>query len=58
MDLYKLTDKEAIGVVVDSVAEDLGISKKEARILVKNALIYNCVIDEITGQCRFLSGRE
>lgn len=53
-ELYKLTATEAISYAVDNVAEEHGISKKFARDLVLNALVYNCVIAEIAGQVNFL----
>ena len=53
-ELYKLTANEALAYAVDEVVEEHGISKKLARELVLNALVYNCVIEEIKGQVRFL----
>lgn len=54
MELFKLTANEAIQNMVDEVAECKGISKKLAKQLVINALVYNCVQDEILGQVNFL----
>lgn len=54
MELFKLTANEAIQNMVDEVAESKGISKKLAKQLVINALVYNCVQDEILGQVNFL----
>lgn len=52
--LYKMTANEAIQNMVDEVAEAKGITKTLAKQLVINALIYNCVQDEILGQVDFL----
>lgn len=57
-ELYKMTANEALSYVVDEVAEDHDISKKLARELVLNALVYNCVIEEIKGQVSFLLEKE
>lgn len=56
-ELYELTANEAIKNMVDELAEDEGISKKLAKKLVINALIYNCVQEEIIGQAKWLLGR-
>lgn len=53
-ELYKLTPSEALSGVIEEVAEDNGISKKMAKDLVLNSLIYCVVIEEIKGQVRFL----
>lgn len=57
-ELYKLTATEAISYVADEVAEENHISKKLARELVKNALVYSVVIEEIQGQVKFLLERD
>lgn len=57
--LYKLTMKDAIKGAVYRVMEDNPeLSEKSAKELVLNALIYNCVIDEIVGQVDFLLEKE
>lgn len=53
-DLWKLTANEALSPVIDEVAEEHGVSKKLARDLVMNALVYCVVIEEIKGQVNFL----
>ena len=58
VDIYDLTAAQAVDVVVKEVMEVMGISKKDASVLVKNALVYNVVIDEIISQCMFLAGRD
>lgn len=54
VDLYDLTWSEAADGVIEDVAKRIGITKKQATILVKNTLIYNCVAEEIAGQAEFL----
>lgn len=56
--MFELTLKEAAQYAVDEIAESLGCSKKKAMELFKNAIVYNCVIDEIVGQAMFLAKRE
>lgn len=53
-DLYEYTMSEAIGFIAETVAEEKGVSKTLAKKLVVNALLYNCVVDEILGQVNFL----
>ena len=56
-ELYDLTATEVIGFLVDDVmAQHKGLTKKEARKLVLNALIYNVVTSEVYGQIDFLMG--
>ena len=51
MELYNITATEAIESVVNTVLEvNPELSKKDAKKLVLNALIYNCVVDEIMGK--------
>jgi hypothetical protein len=56
-DLYEITTaqaiEESVKVVMDKHPE---LTKKMAKILVTNALIYNCVIEEVVGQVDFLMG--
>ena len=55
MNLYELTATDAIGVLVDSVRENHpDLSKSAAQSLVLNALIANCIIEEIDNQVDFL----
>lgn len=55
MNLYELTATEAISVLVDSVRENHpDLSKSAAKSLVLNALIANCIIEEIDNQVDFL----
>ena len=57
VELYELTLSQAVSYAVDKVREQHPqLSNKQAQQLVKNALIYNCVIDEIVGQVDFLLG--
>ena len=59
MELYNITATEAIESVVNTVLEvNPELSKKDAKKLVLNALIYNCVVDEICGQVSFLMSKE
>ena len=58
-DLYKLTAAEAMSGAIDKVLENNPeLTKKQAKELVLNALIYNCVIEEIVGQVDFLLEKE
>lgn len=58
-ELYDLTAAQALESAIESVIENNpGMSKKQAKTLVLNALLYNCVIDEICGQVNFLMGKE
>ena len=58
MELYELTMKEAAQSAIDTIVEELGVSKAHAAKLFKNAILYNCVIDEIVGQASFLLEKE
>lgn len=53
-ELYKLTTSEVISAVADEIMEEHNVSKKLAKDLVLNALIYYVVIDEIRTQVKFL----
>lgn len=52
--LYDMTMKEAAQSAIDEIMTRLDVSKARATELFKNAIIYNCVIDEIVGQADFL----
>lgn len=54
-DLYELKVSDVIGQIADDVVENLGIKKTLAKKLVVNALIYNCVQEEIISQVKFLA---
>ena len=58
-DLYDITATEALKDAIDRVQENNPeLSRGFCKKLVLNALIYNCVIDEIVGQVDFLLGKE
>lgn len=57
-ELYNLTSKEVIDNLCERVIERDQMPKTQAKKLVLNALIYNCVIDEILGQVDFLMGKD
>lgn len=57
-ELYNLTSKEVIDNLCERVIERDQMPKAQAKKLVLNALIYNCVIDEILGQVDFLMGKD
>lgn len=58
-ELYNITTKEAIDGIVDRVLEgNPELSRAMAKKLTVNALIYNCVIDEVLGQVDYLLGKE
>lgn len=52
--LYDYTLTEVADMTISDYAEEKGISKALARKLFINALIYNCVTEEIVGQMDFL----
>lgn len=54
MELYKLTYAEAAETAIEKISEQLRVSKAEATVLFKNALLYNVVITEIVDQARYL----
>lgn len=56
--LYRITASDIIGDIADQVVERKGISKTLAKQLVLNALIYNCVQEEILGQVYWLMDEE
>lgn len=56
--MFELTLKGAAQYAVDEIASSLGCTKTRAMELFKNAIVYNCVIDEIVGQAMFLAERE
>ena len=57
-DLYDLTLTEAAQVCIDQIAAGFDVPKKQARKLFANAIIYNCVLEEIMGQVAFLLNRQ
>ncbi len=58
-ELYDLTVAEALEHSINRVMEENPeLTKRQAKKLVLNALIYNCVVDEIAGQVNFLLGKE
>ena len=57
-DLYELKVSDVIGQIADDVVENLGIKKTLAKKLVVNALVYNCVQEEIISQVKFLAEME
>lgn len=58
-ELFKLTATQALSAAVYRVMElNPELSETKAKELVKNALIYNCVIEEIAGQVNFLLEKE
>lgn len=58
-DLYDITATQALDGIIDKVlADNPDMSRKMAKKLVINALLYNCVIDEVLGQVNFLLGKE
>lgn len=57
-ELYDMTTKEVIDNLCQRVIEREPMTKTQAKKLVLNALIYNCVIDEILGQIDWLMGKD
>ena len=57
-ELHRITASDIIGDIADQVVEEKKVSKTLAKQLVLNALIYNCVQDEIMGQINFLMEEE
>lgn len=56
--LYDFTATQVIDSIAKDVQEIHGVSKAMAKKLVINALIYNCVTDEVLGQVDFLMDRQ
>ena len=56
--IYDLTFEDATKNLVKEVSQILGITKTDAKCAVLNALVYNCVQDEIIGQIKWLLGIE
>lgn len=56
--LYDVNASDVILSIADEIAGIKGISRALAKKLVINALIYNCVQDEIIGQVNFLMDEE
>ena len=57
-DLMDMTLTEAAQICIDQVAEGFDLPKKQARKVFANAIVYNCVIEEIMGQVAFLLNRD
>lgn len=58
-DLYNITASEALSFSIEKVIEDNPeLTKKQAKVLVLNALLYNVVIAEIRGQVNWLLDKE
>ena len=54
IELYNPTMKQVIDSLTDDIAKWQEISKKRARLLVLNALIYNVVSEAVNDQVAFL----
>lgn len=54
--LYDLTAAQALKPSVDAVAKRLNISKKDAKTIVLNSLVYNLVVNEIENHCAWMAG--
>lgn len=52
--LYEYTLREVTDLIISDYSESRGVTRKEARTLLINALLYNCVTDEVTGQMDYL----
>lgn len=57
-EIYFLTWESATSALAKEVAKDHGITVADARLMILNAIIYNCVQDEIKGQIDWLLGKE
>ena len=56
-ELYNITATEALQGAIDAVMSDHPeITKAQAKRLVLNTLLYQCVVSEIRGQVDFLLG--
>ena len=53
-----MTTTNVINYLTDNIAEDLGLSKKKAKEMLLQALLYNVVIAEIRDQIEFLLDEE
>lgn len=56
--IYNLTWEAASKELAKDVAKAHGITMADARLLILNALIYNCVQDEVKGQIGWLLNEE
>ncbi len=57
-DIYLLTWESATSDMAKEIAKENGLTIADARLLIANALIYNCVQAEIKGQIDWLLGKE
>lgn len=57
-ELFDFTAKQVTDSIAQELQEELGISKALAKKAVINALIYNCVIEEVKSQAAFLLGMD
>lgn len=57
-DLYELTMAQATESVIEEIMEACNVNKKMAMVILKNTLLYNCVIEEIVSQAEFLTGHD
>lgn len=58
MELLQLTMTEATSFAVDRIKEEFGFNDKTAKEMLKNALTYNVVIEEILNQIGFMIDSE
>lgn len=56
--LYNYSMTDAIEELTEEVMDLYDLDIATARKVIKNALIYNCVQDEILGQIRFMLGAD
>lgn len=57
-EIYALTFEKATSTLAKEVAKEHGITVADARLMILNAIIYNCVQEEIKGQIDWLLGKE
>lgn len=56
--LYGLSMTDVLTELTDEVMETYDLDMATARKVIRNALLYNCVQDEILGQIRFMLGAD
>ena len=58
MELLNLTMTEASSYAIDRIKEEFGFNDKTAKEMLKNALTYNVVIEEILNQIEYMIDSE
>lgn len=51
---YCITLSEVVGGIVDQLKDEYSLTREQLKFMISQALLYNCVVDEIRGQINFL----